>query len=73
MASQATAENGASPSCAIDSVAQVYESDDELVVLVRLTDGLGLIELRTPRRAVAQPEEAAPRHIPGINADATPC
>jgi hypothetical protein len=60
MASHATAENGASRTCAIDSMAQVYESDDELVVLVRLTEGLGQIELRTPRRTVARPEGSRP-------------
>jgi hypothetical protein len=71
MASHATAENGTSTSCGIGSVAQVCEVDDELVVLVRLTEDRGLLELRAPRRAGARPDE--PRHIEGINADATPC
>lgn len=60
--------DGPSRPCAIDSVAQIYESGDEVVVLVRLNDGV--LELRVPRRAV--PPEA-PRHITGVNADATPC
>ena len=60
--------DGTSRSCAIDSIAQIYENDDELVVLVRLNEGL--LELRVPRRAV--PPDA-PRRVNGVNADATPC
>lgn len=67
MALQTRAEQGNS-SCGIDSVARVYDSGDELVVLIRLKSGL--LELRTPRGAVVQPE--GHRH-PAINPDATPC
>jgi hypothetical protein len=52
----------------IESVAQLYENDAELVVLVRLTEGL--LELRVPRSAIAA---VAPHRANGINADATPC
>jgi hypothetical protein len=69
MATQASAADGTSRSCGIDSVAQVYESGDELVVLLRLNEGL--LELRVPRRAVPATEEA--QRIEGFNADATPC
>jgi hypothetical protein len=61
--------DGTSRSCAIDSIAQIYENGDDLVVLVRLKEGL--LELRVPNRAV--PPEEAPRHVKGFNADATPC
>ena len=69
MATQSAAAPGASRACPIDSVSQVYECDDELVVLVRLSDGL--LELRVPRTSLATAK--APEHIPGFNADATPC
>jgi hypothetical protein len=69
MATQAAAADGTSRSCGIDSVAQVYESGDEVVVLLRLNEGL--LELRVPRRAVPPTEEA--HRIDGFNADATPC
>jgi hypothetical protein len=47
----------------------VYESDDDVVVLVRLNEGL--LELRVPRESLASQE---PSHrIEGFNADATPC
>ena len=68
MAPLLSAASGTSRARPIESVAQVYESGDELVVLVRLNDGL--LELRVPRAAV--PREK-PRHVSGINADATPC
>jgi hypothetical protein len=61
--------DGTSRSCAIDSIAQVYENGDDVVVLVRLNEGL--LELRVPRRAMPPGEE--PRHVKGVNADATPC
>lgn len=68
MATHLPAANGTSKACEIDSVAQMYDNGDELVVLLRLNEGL--LELRVPRRAVA-PEQ---RHrITGVNADATPC
>ena len=60
--------DGTSRSCGFESVARVYENGDELVVLVRLTEGV--LELRVPRTAVAPP---APHRANGINADATPC
>jgi hypothetical protein len=60
--------DGTSRSCGFESVTRVYESDDELVVLVRLTEGV--LELRVPRPAVAS---TPPRRANGINADATPC
>jgi hypothetical protein len=69
MATQSSATSGASRACPVESISQVYESDDELVVLVRLNDGL--LELRVPRASVAT--EKVPGHIPGLNADATPC
>jgi hypothetical protein len=50
--------------------ADVYDSDDTLVVRVPLCEGP--IELRVPRSAVKAPKR--PRHhIEGFNADATPC
>ena len=52
MATQLPTDSGSSRACAIDSVAQVYESGGELVVLVRLNDGL--LELRVPRQAVSK-------------------
>jgi hypothetical protein len=70
MTTELTAESGNSPACAGESITQVYESGDELVVLVRLKDGL--LELRVPRQAVPPPR-APQRHIPGFNAEATPC
>jgi hypothetical protein len=59
-----------SPACAGEAITQVYESGDELVVLVRLKDGL--LELRVPRQAVPTPR-APQRHIAGFNPEATPC
>jgi hypothetical protein len=69
MATQSPATSGASRACPVDSISQVYESGDEVVVLVRLHDGV--LELRVPRASVAT--EKTPEHIPGLNADATPC
>jgi hypothetical protein len=69
MATQSAASTGASRACPVDSISQVYESDDELVVLVRLNEGL--LELRVPRESLAT--ETSSAHIKGINADATPC
>jgi hypothetical protein len=69
MATQPAATGGTSRACPIDSISQVYESGDELVVLVRLNDGL--LELRVPRASVATAKTR--EHIPGLNADATPC
>ena len=70
MATQLPTDSGSSRACAIDSVAQVYESGGELVVLVRLNDGL--LELRVPRQAVSKPHPCQ-CHIPGFNPEATPC
>ncbi len=69
MATQSAAAPGASRACPVDSISQVYECDDELVVLVRLNDGL--LELRVPRASLAA--ETPSTHIEGLNADATPC
>jgi hypothetical protein len=69
MATQSPAASGASRACPVDSISQVYESGDELVVLVRLNDGV--LELRVPRESVAAATE--PERIRGFNADATPC
>lgn len=69
MAPQTAASPNASRACPVDSISQVYESDDELVVLVRLNDGL--LELRVPRESLAPPAPAA--HIEGFHPDATPC
>jgi len=69
MATQSAASPGASRACPAESISQVYESDDELVVLVRLDDGL--LELRVPRASL--PADEPPTHIDGLNADATPC
>jgi hypothetical protein len=69
MATQSAAAPGASRACPIDSISQVYESDDELVVLVCLNEGL--LELRVPRESLAPETPSA--HIEGFNADATPC
>jgi hypothetical protein len=69
MATQPLAARGASRACPVDSISQVYESGDALVVLVRLNDGL--LELRVPRASVAT--ATASEHIRGFNADATPC
>jgi hypothetical protein len=56
MATQASAAEGASRPCGIESVAQVYESGEELVVLMRLNKGL--LELRVPRPATPLTEES---------------
>ena len=69
MATQSAASPGTSRACPVDSISQVYECDDELVVLVRLNDGL--LELRVPRESLASGKH--PAHIEGFNADATPC
>ncbi len=68
MAPHLSAASGTSRACPIESVAQIYESGDELVVLVRLSGGL--LELRVPCAAI--PREK-PRHVNGMNPDATPC
>ncbi|HSC51108.1 MAG TPA: hypothetical protein VLD16_12665 [Gaiellaceae bacterium] len=68
MATHLRTAGGTSRTCGIDSVAQMYDNGEELVVLVRLNGGL--LELRVPRRTVA-PEQ--PHRITGVNADATPC
>lgn len=70
MSTGLTAEQGASQAGSTEPFTQVYESGDELVVLVRLKDGL--LELRVPRKAVSTPRPAQGR-IPGFNAEATPC
>jgi hypothetical protein len=69
MATQSAASPGTSRACPVDSISQVYECDDELVLLVRLNDGL--LELRVPRESLASDKH--PAHIEGFNADATPC
>jgi hypothetical protein len=69
MATHSAASPGTSRACPVDSISQVYECDDELVVLVRLNDGL--LELRVPRERLASGKH--PAHIEGFNADATPC
>ena len=74
MATQSAGSPGASRACPIESISQVYESDDDLVVLVRLNDGL--LELRVPRGSLAPKTQSAhiqSAHIEGFNADATPC
>jgi hypothetical protein len=70
MPTELRAETDTSPASGTESVTQVYELEEELVVLVRLHDGL--LELRVPRQAVSKPH---PRHchIPGFNPEATPC
>jgi hypothetical protein len=68
MATELMAESDTSP--APELLTQVYEFGEELVVLVRLEDGL--LELRVPRQAVSAPP-ARQRHIPGFNPEATPC
>ena len=70
MATQLRTARGSSHAYGIDSLAQVYESGDELIVLVRLNDGL--LELRVPRHAVSKPRSPE-HHIPGFNPEATPC
>lgn len=69
MSTQTAASPGASRACPIDSISQVYESDDELVVLVRLNEGL--LELRVPSESLVSEKHST--HIEGLNADATPC
>ncbi len=50
---------------------ETSDADDTLVVRVRLCEGP--LELRVPIAAV-KPRHHQPRHhIPGFNADATPC
>jgi hypothetical protein len=51
--------------------ADVYDSDDTLVVRVPLCEGP--LELRVPRAAVREPKRLPRDHIEGFNADATPC
>ena len=70
MATEVRAESGTPPAPGTESVTQVYELEEELVVLVRLQDGL--LELRVPRRAMSNPHPCQ-RHIPGFNPEATPC
>jgi hypothetical protein len=68
MATELRAESGTSP--APELLTQVYEFGEELVVLVRLEDGL--LELRVPRQAVSKPRPPQ-SHIPGFHPEATPC
>lgn len=68
MTSERSAQDDTPRACPVDSVSQVYESGDELVVLVRLNGGL--LELRVPRAALPSP---APHHVKGMNTEATPC
>lgn len=70
MPTELRAEGDTSPPSGSESVTQVYELEEELVVLVRLQDGL--LELRVPRHAVSKPR-ARQCHIPGFNPEATPC
>ena len=70
MATELRAEGPTSEASVAQSFTRVYESGDELVVLVRLQEGL--LELRVPRRAVSAPRPSQCR-IPGFNPDATPC
>ena len=70
MATELWAESDTSPASGTESVTQVYELDEELVVLVRLQEGL--LELRVPRQAVSKPRPHQ-QHIPGFNPEATPC
>jgi hypothetical protein len=69
MATQASAAEDTPRSCGIESVTQVYESGDELVVLMRLNKGL--LELRVPRPATPLTEES--HGVDGFNPAATPC
>jgi len=69
MATESAASPSTSRACPVDSISQVDEGDDELVVLVRLNDGL--LELRVPRESLASEKHLT--HIEGFNADATPC
>jgi hypothetical protein len=70
MATDLRAERNTSSAPGTELVAQVYEFGEDLVVLVRLKDGL--LELRVPRQAVCKPR-AHQHHIPGFNPEATPC
>jgi len=70
MATELRPTNVRSPRAPAESFAQVYETDDELVVLVRLNDGL--LEVRVPRQAISEPRPSE-HHIPGFNPEATPC
>lgn len=70
MATELMADSDTSLAPGTESFTQVYESGDELVVLVRLEDGL--LELRVPRQAVSKPRPPQ-SHIPGFNPEATPC
>lgn len=70
MATELWAKSNTSPASETESITQVYELDEELVVLVRLRDGL--LELRVPRQAVSKPHPCQ-SHIPGFNPEATPC
>ena len=68
MTSERSTRDDTSRACPVESVSQVYETGDELVVLLRLNGGL--LELRVPRSAVPSP---APHHVKGMNTEATPC
>ena len=70
MAAELRAESDTPPASGTEPVTEVYELDEELVVVVRLQDGL--LELRVPRQAVSKtyPYQC---HIPGFNSEATPC
>jgi len=50
---------------------EVNDADDVLVVRVPLCEGP--LELRVPRAAVKARHHDRRHHIPGFNADATPC
>jgi hypothetical protein len=68
--------NPADTTSARSTTAEVYEAGGVLVVRVRLTEGP--LELRIPKATVAplrrQPQLLPRRHhIPGFNAEATPC
>jgi hypothetical protein len=58
-------------SATVSSPVEVYDADDALVLRVRLCEGP--LELRVPRAAVKSRHDHPRRHIPGFNADATPC
>jgi hypothetical protein len=58
-------------SATVSPPVEVDEADDALVVRVRLCEGL--LELRVPRAAVKERQRERRHHIPGFNADATPC
>lgn len=59
------------PGTVLPPVAEVHETPTDLVIRVRLQQGV--LELSVPKRALSESRQIEMHHIPGSNPDATPC